>query len=68
MAAPDCRFGAALTHAQRGLEAARQFRVSSRIGMLLGDMATLIPLHYLMFYLFIQLFDFFFFSFSGPGF
>ncbi len=40
MAGLGCRFDAAFAHAQRGLQAARQLDASSRIGMLLGDMAT----------------------------
>jgi predicted ATPase len=40
IAALGCRFDAALAHSQSGLEAARQLGASSRIGMLLGDMAT----------------------------
>lgn len=38
--AMDGRFDVALEHAQRGLDLARRVGASSRIGMLLGDMAT----------------------------
>jgi hypothetical protein len=36
----DGRFDVALEHAQHGLDLARRMGASSRIGMLLGDMAT----------------------------
>jgi predicted ATPase/DNA-binding winged helix-turn-helix (wHTH) protein len=40
ISALGCRFDEAFAHSQSGLAAARQLDASSRIGMLLGDMAT----------------------------